>query len=144
MAVSLAFYNDTGDPRVAKKTFSGSTITATAYPLESVGTLTASYRLDYLASVMGCNYFTADGKIYKITERTMDPAGGMSVTGKEDALATFYNEVIACNAIIARNTQHYSMDIQDSRYIYKQRRSISTVDLGGISEDDFIAFGFVE
>ena len=144
MAVSIAFYNYTGDPRVANKNLSGSSLTMTAEPLESVGTLTASYRLDYAAAVMGCNYFVADGKVYKIIERTRDPAQGMTVTGREDALATYYNQVIACNAIIARNTNHYSMDIQDSRYVYKQRRNISTVDVGGISDDDFIAFGFVE
>lgn len=129
MAIAVTFYTSADDPRQIKKTFSAVGSATTLSPLEPISNLEVRMKIDYQAALMNANYFAADSKYYKITDRKRLPAGGEEIVGKVDVLATYQTQLQNCGVIAQRSANMYNADYPDNKYAVEQDYDVQTMAL---------------
>ena len=144
MGIGVTFYNYTGDPRIANKTFTNGYGATTLNPLREISNLEIEFDINYNANIMNADYVAAEGKYYKITNRERLLAGGMRIKAKLDSLASYWNQVRNCDAIVERSTVKMNSKINDPKYPVEQKKVIETIKLFDLPDNDEVIFGIIE
>ena len=130
MGIAVTFYTCSDDPRKLDKTMVGIGTATTLHPLQPISSLEVKMQIDYQEALMSANYFLADGKYYKITDRKRLPAGGEEIIGKVDVLKTYSGAIKAADCICERSTSMCSADFADNKFNIKQNYIVQTKYLG--------------
>lgn len=116
---NVTFYSYTGDPRVANKTFAAAGAAVALEPFETIGDLSIRMVIDYQDGLLNADYFYAEGKYYRITEREKMTATRMRISGTVDALTTYWSAIAACPCVVERNTTVNNWWIDDGKRPYE-------------------------
>lgn len=144
MGIGVTFYNYTGDPRIANKTFTNGYGATTLNPLREISNLEIEFDINYNANVMNADYVEAESKYYKITDRERLLAGGMRIKAKLDTLKTYWNQIKNCDAIVERSTVKYNGEINDPKYPVRQQQVVECIKLFDMPSQNEIMFGYIE
>ncbi len=134
MGIAVTFYNYTGDPRVANKTFTNGYNATILNPLREISNLEIEFDINYNTNVMNADYVAAEGKYYKITDRERLLAGGMRIKAKLDSVKTYWDQIKNCDATCGRNQTKYNSQFVDPKYMMLQNREIETFNIGKFAE----------
>ena len=137
MAIGVSFYLCTDDPRKLDKSMSGIGSATALSPLEPISNLEVRMKIDYQEALMSANYFLADGKYYKITDRKRLPAGGEEIIGKVDVLKTYSGAIKAAECICERSSSMCSADFADNKFNIKQNYITQVKNFGKINPSSF-------
>ena len=143
MGIAVTFYTCSDDPRKLDKTMTGIGTATTLNPLEPISNLEVRMQITYQANLMNANYFLADGKYYKITNRSRLPANGEEIEGKVDVLRTYSAEIKRAECICERSTAMCSDDFNDNKYNLKQQYYCQTKYLGETPDTFSINTAFI-
>lgn len=136
MGFGMAFYYSSDDPRKLDKSMTAIGTATTIQPLEPVSNLEVRVKINYQEALLSANYFVADGKYYKITDRKRLPAGGEELIGKVDVLKTYSGAIKSAECICERSSAMCSADFADNKFNIKQNYAVQTKVLGTIGTDD--------
>lgn len=98
MTVNL--YNCSDAINVLNKTFGDAVASATAVLKGAVDVDNPTFLLNYQSTDF--NYFSAFGRYYYVTSRSLQPGDKILVTGQSDALSSFAADVAALDVIAVR------------------------------------------
>ena len=138
------FYTFTGDPKTANKSLTQVASSAALQPLEPINNLTARLVVDYKSAAFGADYFSFDGKYYKITDRKALTAQALEITGAVDTLKTYWNQIKDCPAVCERSTTKYNSKVNDPLYPVEQKKQVWVKNLFDLPNNDITVFGYIE
>lgn len=98
MTVNL--YNCSDAINVLNKTFGDAVASVTATLKGAVDVDNPTFLLDYQST--NFNYFSAFGRYYYVTSRSLQPGDRILVTGQSDALSSFASDVAALPVLAVR------------------------------------------
>lgn len=132
----------TDDARRIQKTMQNA-VTLTVRAKEPLDVMAPNFYLEYNAAYLNYNYCSAFGRYY-FMEPATEPGGSMRLQCREDVLMTHAGQILAADAIAARNTSVYNSSFNDPRYTTFQQQAVETKLLFSFPDDDAIILACVE
>ena len=126
MGIGVTFYHSSDDPRKLDKSMTPIGTATVLQPLAPISGLDVSMKITYQEALLGANYFLADGKYYKITDRKRLPAQGEEIIGTVDVLKTYSAAIKAADCICERSSSMCSADFADNKFNIKQNYIVQT------------------
>ena len=133
MATNVTFYSYSGDPRVANKSMTVVGAAVALEPFETIGDLSIRMIIDYQGGLLDADYFYAEGKYYRITERSKMTATRMAITGTVDPLTTYWGQIAGCPCVVSRNSVVNNWWVADDKRVNEQwmtNQYLHIVDIG--------------
>lgn len=127
----ITFYKSTAEPnRVDKALYLSDAITlSTGQFRESADKMTCSIRIQYAGALNGYNYvYISDfSRYYFVTEHTIERTGVHRFELKTDVLYTNKADILATEAIIARNQTEFDTRLIDDRLKFHALKVVNTI-----------------
>lgn len=127
----ITFYKSTAEPnRVNKSAYLTDAITlSTGQFRESANKMTCSLRVQHTGALNGYNYvYISDfSRYYFVTEHTIERTGVHRFELKTDVLFTNKTDILATEAIIARNQSEFDTRLIDDRLKFQALKVVNTI-----------------
>lgn len=113
--MNIDFYTITDDPRTIEKTLGSVVHSVGAHLLDSCSTHNPRLVLTYSPNLIHANYFRIPewDAYYFMGDPVVSPGGRCVITGKEDVLMTYKNQILTLNAYCSRcesKFERYAVD----------------------------------
>lgn len=127
----ITFYKSTAEPnRVDKSEYLTDAITLSDGQFrESANKMTCSLRVQHTGALNGYNYvYISDfSRYYFVSEHTIERTGVHRFELKTDVLFTNKTDILATEAIIARNQSEFDTRIIDDRLKFQALKVVNTI-----------------
>lgn len=127
----ITLYKSTAEPnRVNKSAYLSEPITmSTGQFRESANKMTCSLRVQHTGALNGYNYvYISDfSRYYFVTEHTIERTGVHRFELKTDVLFTNKTDILATEAIIARNQSEFDTRLIDDRLKFQALKVVNTI-----------------
>lgn len=103
--MDLVLYKCADDPRTISKSLSDA-LTVSCHIKNECSIMQPEFYINNNDTIIsgGYNYAAAFGKYYFISDITLTPAQALRIRCREDVLYTYAAQILACPAIVARNS----------------------------------------
>lgn len=139
--MTVTFKKCTSNPKTADKSFEEDATreVQNVQPFERLDDLTGTLILEYDPEIEACNYAEFEGMKYFITGKARDIGSRLVLTLKLDALSTYWEKIMKCEAIVrtTTDTNGWSKMIQGDRmvYSYQLTHASDQIDDGALDFD---------
>lgn len=127
----ITFYKSTAEPnRVDKSLYLSDAITMSIGQFrESANKMTCSLRVQHTGALNGYNYvYISDfSRYYFVTEHTIERTGVHRFELKTDVLFTNKTDILATEAIVARNQSEFDTRLIDDRLKFQALKVVNTI-----------------
>lgn len=128
--ITINLYKSTAEPeRVNKSSYLNDAIELTGEFRESIDKMTGSVLIRYNGNLNGYNYLRIPelGRYYFITEQTIERNGFHRLDLRTDVLFTNMTDILATQAIIARNQSEFDTRLIDDRLKFQALKVVNTI-----------------
>lgn len=128
--LTITLYKSSAEPeRVNKSSYLNDAIELSGEFRESIDKMTGSVLIRYTGNLNGYNYVGIPelGRYYFIREQTIERNGFHRLDLKTDVLFTNKTDILATEAIIARNQSEFDTRLIDDRLKFQALKVVNTI-----------------